>query len=182
MLINFGVVLGVGSYYVQSQSISIEAFFATLPCGIMLFSMIIINEIPDIVEDKNAGKLTLIARYGNQIGINLYVISWICTYFVIFIGAILSILPKYILLTYLSIPLTYRSIKTLKKYSQNLKKIHPANLDMIKSHNLTSIIIIVVYCINGFYNGSTLLNLLPFVILFFVFYFPAGISIFKPNQ
>jgi 1,4-dihydroxy-2-naphthoate octaprenyltransferase len=69
-LINFGTSIGLGSYFVQTQQIGLEAFVATLPMGIMLFSMIVINEIPDYQEDRLAGKLTLVARYGKRIGSN----------------------------------------------------------------------------------------------------------------
>ena len=36
--------------------------------GIMLFSMITINEIPDYLEDREAGKLNLVARFGREAG------------------------------------------------------------------------------------------------------------------
>jgi len=81
LLLNFGPIIGLGSYFVQAQQLSLEAFLATLPCGIMLFSMVVINEIPDLEDDKNAGKLTLVARYGTQAAVNLYVGSWAATYF-----------------------------------------------------------------------------------------------------
>ena len=58
--------------------------------GIMLFSMIVINEIPDIEEDRAAGKLTLVARFGKQTGIKLYIASWVCTYGVIVGSVILT--------------------------------------------------------------------------------------------
>jgi len=178
MLLNFGIILGLGSFYIQSQSISLEAFFATLPCGIMLFSMIIINEIPDIEEDKRAGKFTLVARFGVDFGIRLYVISWAATYLCIIIGIIFLILPYITLISILSIPLTYRSIKILRKNYQDPKKIAPANLDMIRSHSITCILIIISYFISGYFNSSDVFNLIGFVIIFGILYLPAAISIF----
>ncbi|MFX0137346.1 MAG: prenyltransferase [Candidatus Hodarchaeota archaeon] len=178
MLINFGTILGLGSFYIQSQLISLEAFFATLPCGIMLFSMIVINEIPDIEEDKRAGKLTLVARYGVVFGIRLYEISWIVTYSVLILGVILLILPYITLIALLTIPLTYRSIKILKRNYHDPKKLAPANLDMIRSHSITCILIILSYLIIGYYNNITLDSLIVFVIIFGVIYLPAAFTIF----
>ncbi len=179
LLINFGLVLGLGSFFVQSQTISIEAIFATIPCGVMLFSMIVINEIPDIEDDKRAGKLTLITRYGNEFGIKIYIISWLCTYLIIFLGIILDYLPIFMIITYITIPLTYRSIKILKKYHLDFKKMAPANLDMIRSHSLTCSLIILAYFIQGYINNSNLTDLLVFTIILIIFYAPAGIVIFK---
>ncbi len=179
MLINFGTILGLGSFYIHSQAINLEAFFATLPCGVMLFSMIIINEIPDIEEDKRAGKFTLVARFGVIFGIRLYVISWVVTYLCIIIGVIFLILPYIALISILTIPLTYRSIKVLRKNYHDPRKLAPANLDMIRSHSITCLLIISSYFITGYYNKSDLFNLIGFVIIFGILYLPAAITIFR---
>ena len=55
-LLCFGPGIGLGAYYVQTQRISWEAFWGTLPFGIMLFSMITINEIPDYLEDRESAR------------------------------------------------------------------------------------------------------------------------------
>jgi 1,4-dihydroxy-2-naphthoate octaprenyltransferase len=178
LLINFGTILGLGSFFVQSQSITLEAFFATLPCGIMLFSMIIINEIPDIEDDKRAGKLTLVARYGVQAGIKLYIISWACTYSVITLGLLFSILPIFVVISFLPLPLTYRSIKILKRHYSDPKTMAPANLDMIRTHSLTCIFIMVSFFIQGYYNDSNLVDFFGLTPLFILFYLPAAITIF----
>jgi len=178
LLVNFGTILGLGSFFVQSQSINLEAFFATLPCGIMLFSMIIINEIPDVEEDKKAGKLTLVARFGINAGIKLYILSWICTYIAIALGLILSILPIFSVITFIPLPLTIRSIKTLKENYSNPKFMAPANLDMIKNHSITSILIIVSYLIQGYFNNYNLTDFFGFIIIFTIFYLPAATTIF----
>jgi ABC-type dipeptide/oligopeptide/nickel transport system permease component len=54
-LLCFGPAIGLGAYYVQAQRISWEAFWGTLPFGIMLFSMITINEILTAVNNALNG-------------------------------------------------------------------------------------------------------------------------------
>ena len=173
LLINFGTTIGMGSYYVQSGELSFEPFLATLPLGIMLFSMIVINEIPDFDEDKLAGKLTLVARYGKRTGIHLYVLSWIVTYSIILGGIILRFLPIYTFLAFLSLPLVFASIRILMRDYNDPVKMAPANLNMIKAHSVTSIGIILSYIIHGFINGSNIFNLLFILLLFSITYFPA---------
>src|SRR3989304_4227041 len=70
-LLCFGPGIGLGAYYVQTQRVSWEAFWGTLPFGMMLFSMITINEIPDYLEDREGGKLNLVARFGRKTGVSL---------------------------------------------------------------------------------------------------------------
>ena len=179
LLLNFGPIIGLGSYFVQSQQLSLEAFLATLPCGIMLFSMVVINEIPDLEDDKKAGKLTLVARYGNQAAIKLYAGSWAATYLVIILGVTARVLTPFALLALLALPLTHRSLKILLAHHYDPQRMVPANLAMIKSHSVTSILLISAYALEGLMNGSDGLQLIGLILVLLVFYLPAALAIFR---
>jgi 1,4-dihydroxy-2-naphthoate octaprenyltransferase len=174
MLVNFGSVIGLGAFYVQAQAFTVEAFLATLPLGIMMFSMIVINEIPDVQEDRAAGKLTLVARYGKKAGAKLYITSWLYTYGVIIVSVALRILPVFALAALVSVPLVYRSIKTLQVYYDNPLLLAPANLDMIKANSLTSFGLIAGYAVQGIFNGSNIFQLLFVLVLLALAYAPVA--------
>lgn len=178
-LINFGTIIGLGSYYTQAQTISMEAFLATLPLGIMLFSMITINEIPDYQTDKQAGKLTLIARYGKKTGVKIYILSWIITYTLIIIASTLQLITPISLISLASIPLVYRSIKQLKQHYDNPIEMAPANLDMIKAHSITGLGLIAAYALHGLLNGANAQQLIIILLLLTIFYIPAVIPLLK---
>jgi hypothetical protein len=88
------------------------------------------------------------------------------------------ILPYITLISILSIPLTYRSIKILRNNYEDPQIIAPANLDMIRSHSITSILIIISYFISGYFNKSDLFGIIGFVIVFGILYLPAALTIF----
>ncbi|MFC1505508.1 prenyltransferase [Thermoproteota archaeon] len=180
-LISFGTIIGLGSYYTQAQTITLEAFLATLPLGIMLFSMITINEIPDYQEDKQAGKLTLIARYGKKAGVKIYILSWICTYTLIIITATLQLITPIALISLASIPLVYRSIKRLKQHYDNPVDLAPANLDMIKAHSITGLGLIAAYALQGLINGANTQQLVIILLLLAIFYIPAVIPLLRKH-
>jgi 1,4-dihydroxy-2-naphthoate octaprenyltransferase len=179
LLVNFGTTIGLGAYFVQAQRLTLEAFLATLPMGIMLFSMIVINEIPDIEEDRTAGKLTLVARYGTRSGIKLYGLSWVCTYSIIVGGAALRIIPVYTLIALLSLPLVYRSIKILRVQYDNPILLAPANLDMIRAHSVACLGLIAGYALQGIFNGANILQLIFVLLLLAVAYSPVAITLLK---
>jgi len=181
-LINFGTTIGLGSYFVQTQTVSLEAFVATLPMGIMLFSMIIINEIPDYQEDRLAGKLTLVARYGKRSGVKLYIASWVCTYTVIVLGALSGVMPLLALLALVSMPLTFRSVRILRRDFEDPVRLAPANFDMIKAHSLTSFGLIAAYSISGLINGADAFQLLMLLLVLAVVYVPALLAMRKPRK
>lgn len=181
-LICFGSIIGLGSYYVQAQKLSLAAFVATLPLGIMLFSMIVINEIPDYEEDRLAGKFTLVARYGKSAGVKLYTASWICTYLVIICGSLLGAIPLIALIALVSLPLAINSVRVLNANHEDPVKLAPANLSMIQAHSVTSFGLIIAFAIQGLLNGSSLAGLVLILVALTVAYAPAGYAILKPRK
>jgi len=184
LLLNFGPIIGLGAFFVQAQQLSIEAFLATLPCGIMLFSMIVINEIPDITEDKLAGKLTLVARFGKKAGVKLYFSSWILTYSTILLSVLFRVLPWPTLLSFISIPFVIDSNRILFKYYNQPTLLIPANKRMIQAHAITSFGIIFGYIFHGYLKDIRMDEIYLFIILLFIVYLPATIPPFqvKPTK
>jgi 1,4-dihydroxy-2-naphthoate octaprenyltransferase len=148
----------------------------------MLFSMIVINEIPDYEEDRRAGKLNLVARYGKRAGVRLYSASWACTYIVTALGVLLGALPLTALLALASLPLTLRSMQTLRRNYENPVRLAPANLGMIEAHAVTSLSLIAAYSIQGIANHANITQLLLLLLPLAVFYAPAALAFRKPRR
>lgn len=184
LLVNFGSTIGLGSYFVQAQKLTLEAFLATLPCGIMLFSMIVINEIPDYEEDMMAGKLTLVARFGRRAGVKLYILSWIFTYSVIVGAVAIRAMPPITIIALLSLPLVYRSIRVLREHYKDPDpaKMAQANLDMIKAHGVACLLLIAAYCLQGIATGAEVLQLVPALSLLAVSYAPVALMLIKAGK
>ena len=168
-LLCFGPGIGLGAYYVQAQRISWEAFWGTLPFGMMLFSMITINEIPDYLEDRKGGKLNLVARFGREIGIGLFILSLSSAYGVIVAGVILGRIPILGLISLLTLPIAYKTVSILRTYYREPTKMAPANLGMICTHNFTAILLILAYFITGFRSDNLIASFLPLAVLILLY-------------
>jgi len=164
-LLCFGPGIGLGAYYVQAQRISWEAFWGTLPFGIMLFSMITINEIPDYLEDRKGGKLNLVARFGRKTGVWLFIVSLCSAYGSILVGVILRRIPFLGLISLLTLPIAYKTVSILRTYFEEPMKMSPANLGMICIHNFTAILLILAYFIEGFRSDNLIASFLPVIVL-----------------
>ena len=169
----FGPGIGIGAYFVQAQQISWEAFWGTLPFGLMLFSMITINEIPDYFEDRKGGKLNLVARFGRETGVWLFIISLLSAYGAILTGVILGRIPFLGLISLLTLPIAGKTISTLKAYYQEPMKMAPANLGMICTHNFTAILLALAYFIEGFRSDALIASFLPLIVLI-ILYIPVA--------
>jgi 1,4-dihydroxy-2-naphthoate octaprenyltransferase len=172
-LLCFGPGIGLGASYVQVQRISWEAFWGTLPFGIMLFSMITINEIPDYFEDRKGGKLNLVARFGRKTGVWLFIVSLLSAYGVILIGVLLGRIPTLGLISLLTLPIAYKTISILRAYYQEPIKMAPANLGMICTHNFTAILLAFAYFVEGFRSDALIPSFLPLIVLI-ILYIPVG--------
>ena len=164
-LLCFGPGIGIGAYFVQAQRISWEAFWGTLPFGIMLFSMITINEIPDYFEDRRGGKLNLVARFGRETGVWLFMASLLSAYAAISVGVILGRIPVLGLISLLTLPIAYKTISILRAYYREPMKMAPANLGMICTHNFTAILLALAYFIEGFRSDALVPSFLPLIVL-----------------
>jgi 1,4-dihydroxy-2-naphthoate polyprenyltransferase len=164
-LLCFGPGIGLGAYYVQTQKVSWEAFWGTLPFGIMLFSMITINEIPDYDEDRKGGKLNLVARFGRKTGVWLFIFSLLSAYGVIFAGVVFGMIPLSGLLSLLTLPIAFKTIAVLKANYEDPQKMASANLGMICAHNFTAILLIVAYFVEGFGRDAWVASFLPLAVL-----------------
>ena len=150
LLVNFGPVIVMGAYYVQASAFAVEPLIASLVPGLMMWSMIIINEIPDYEADMQGGKWNLVARFGRKTGAVLYGIGLAAAYGILIVAAGFRMLSPFILLGLVSLPFAVKSFAVMRRHLHDPLAMAPANLAMIKVHNLTVIAMIVAYMIEVF--------------------------------
>jgi len=150
LLVNFGPVIVMGSYFVQTQSLAVEPLIASLVPGFMMWSMIIINEIPDYETDRRGGKWNLVARFGRRTGALLYGIGLTIAYGILIIAAVAQALSPFILMGLISLPFALKSFAVMGRHLNDPLAMAPANLAMIKVHSLTALAMIAAYLIEVF--------------------------------
>ena len=72
VLVFFGIVPVCVTYYIQTQTVTPEVFTASLCCGMVIDTLLIVNNFRDIDNDRAKGKITLIVRVGRKGGMMLY--------------------------------------------------------------------------------------------------------------
>lgn len=106
VFIFFGVVATVGSFYVQTETITLHAVLASIPMGTFACALLAINNIRDRALDAPAGKKTLAVRLGDRKA-RYFFASLILTGYI----AAFAIGNFWILLTLLSAPLALTLIR-----------------------------------------------------------------------
>tara|TARA_B100001964_G_C14261902_1_gene616113 strand:- start:1298 stop:2197 length:900 start_codon:yes stop_codon:yes gene_type:complete len=137
MLIGYGPIITLGAYYVQVNSFATQAFLAGLVPGILMWAMIIINEIPDYKEDKRAKKKNLVVRIGRKKGLNAFILSVGFIFLFITSMSLLGVFPLLSLISLLSGIFAINSVRYLRKYYLNKDKVFLANKEMVKLYSST---------------------------------------------
>jgi 1,4-dihydroxy-2-naphthoate octaprenyltransferase len=62
----FGIVAVVGSFFVQVEKLTWEAFALAVPVGLLAAAILVVNNVRDIDSDRRAAKRTLAVKLGRQ--------------------------------------------------------------------------------------------------------------------
>jgi 1,4-dihydroxy-2-naphthoate polyprenyltransferase len=62
----FGVVAVVGSAYLQTGAFELVALVASIPVGLLVTAILVVNNLRDVDTDRVAGKKTLAVRFGRR--------------------------------------------------------------------------------------------------------------------
>jgi 1,4-dihydroxy-2-naphthoate octaprenyltransferase len=110
VFIFFGVVATVGTYYVQTESISREVLLASFAMGALACAILVLNNLRDLEKDQLSDKKTLAVVMGDKETRNLY--KWLM-FFALVMSVALTFFSFYYLLALISLPLVSKSVRTV---------------------------------------------------------------------
>ena len=115
--IGFGPIFTLGTYTVQTGGISIIPILASIPLGIFVAEILLINEFPDYKADMETGKHHLVVALGRERARYVSYLMHILGYLSIVVLYLLGVYPIYTLLAFIAIPLSiYSSINLHRNY------------------------------------------------------------------
>lgn len=108
VFIFFGVVATVGTYYVQAIEFSQFALLASIPVGLLITNILVVNNYRDADEDKVKNKNTLAVKFGKSFSLFQYFISILISFIVPFYLYFSYNTSPFILLPLLTLPLAIK--------------------------------------------------------------------------
>lgn len=104
----FGLAAVTGTYFVQAHSISQAALWMSVPMGLIVVNLLVVNNLRDIQTDKKAGKITLAVRLGEKVTRINYIAWIVIAYSFIPILALFHVIPWMALLTWITLPIAWK--------------------------------------------------------------------------
>ena len=111
----FGLVPVAGTYYVQTGGFAPEVWWLSAACGLLIDTLLVLNNYRDRDQDRISGKHTLIVAWGERFGSGFYlwqgVVAYLCGAMLAFYGHMwAAILPMFYLLPHF---LTWRKMNEI---------------------------------------------------------------------
>ncbi len=144
VVVFFGLVPVCGTYYVMSHNVSAASLIAAFACGLVVDTLLMVNNYRDRVEDAANGKRTIVVRLGEKVGALLYLLlgiaAVVCCFLLVIYGFVFAaVLPL------LYLPLHYITWKKMVRIN------HGKELNSILGSTSRNIIIFSLLLILGIF-------------------------------
>jgi len=113
VFIFFGLAAVAGTYYVQAGSVSVAAWWMTIPPGLIITAILVVNNLRDLENDRKVGKHTLAVRLGERATKIQYLICMVVAYLILPVVAWMGIISWFSLLAWGSLPIAIRAARTV---------------------------------------------------------------------
>ncbi len=148
ILINFGILPVIGSYFVQTGHFSWLSFWTSFPIGFLITAILYINQYPDYKADKAVHKDHLVVRLGLKKARAGYYFLIFGNYVIIILAAIFGDLTYWSLLALLSLPVALKTANIFAKNYEKIKELIPAQAGTIQLHLLVGLLM-SIGCVVG---------------------------------
>jgi 1,4-dihydroxy-2-naphthoate octaprenyltransferase len=146
--LNFGVLMTLGSFFVQTGYLSWEPVVAAIPVGLLIAGVLYINEFQDAPADGAVGKDHLVVRLGRRKAALGYLALLVTTYAVIVVAVLLRITSPFTLVALVTIPVAIRAVGVARAHYDEYLKLVPANAATVFIHLLTGLLLSAGYLLD----------------------------------
>ena len=133
--LNFGTLVTLGSFYVQTGELSWAPVIASIPLAVLICAVLYINQFQDAHADEAAGKHHWVVRLGRKRASELFPILMTAPYVAISIAVITGAMPQWTLLSMLTLPLAAAAVLITKRFYDNARRLVPANALTVVTHS-----------------------------------------------
>ena len=129
--LGLGILPILGFYFVQTGEYDWVVLVASVPSGILVHNLLLLNEFPDVEADRMGGRKTTPVVFGMEAAGRLFRIATISVYIWI-VGCVLAtvitgrvVMPVYSLIVFLTLPPAIKAMQGSKEY-RDMSKLVPA--------------------------------------------------------
>lgn len=145
--LGLGILPILGVYFIQASEYTLAAFIASVPSGLLVYNLLLLNEFPDIEADRDAGRRTLPITEGRKKASIVYSAVTIFVYIWIILAVVLCQMPVFSLIALLTLPLAIKAIRGALK-SEDFSRLVPAMANNVMVVLLTQLLLGIGYILD----------------------------------
>ncbi len=140
-----GTMIVLGTYFIQSNQITIESILGGIVVGILSSLVLFIASFPDHDADKSKGRKTLVIVVGKEKATSLFWVFPAISYSVIILGISIGVFPILSLITLFSIPLMVKAGLGLKKNFNSVDELMPSMSSTLMFSRITGALFVLSF-------------------------------------
>jgi 1,4-dihydroxy-2-naphthoate octaprenyltransferase len=146
--VGLGALPVLGVYFVQTTAYTLPAVIASIPSGILVHNLLLLNEFPDVEADRKAGRKTMPIVLGKEKASIAYSALTIIVYLWVIGWVVAGKMPAFSLLALLTLPLAIKAIQGARK-PEDMDRLVPAMANNVLVVLLTQLLLGIGYILAG---------------------------------
>ncbi len=139
--VNFGTLITLGSYYVQTGTLAWAPVVASVPVAVLICAVLYINQFQDARADEAARKRHWVVRLGRRRAAALFPVMMCLPYAAIATSVAARAMPAWSLLALLTLPLALRAVLITMKFHSDSQRLVPANALTVLTHSAFALLL-----------------------------------------
>jgi len=142
-----GPLVAFGTYFVQTRAASWTVVWPSLPVGLLVSAILVINEVPDFEADGAVAKSNLVVRKGQGAGITLHRWLLYVTYGLIAFFPMVNRMPWLALAALITLPAARRALSLARSSGGDPARIVPVSAGTVKLHTAIGLLVTIGYLV-----------------------------------
>ena len=142
--VGLGTLPVLGAYFIQTGDYTLPVVIASIPSGILVHNLLLLNEIPDTEADSKGGRRTLPIAAGKRKASIVYSVLTGTVYLWIIGGVVAGQMPVFSLIALLTLPFAIKAIQGALQY-QEMSRLVPAMANNVMVVLLTQLLLGIGY-------------------------------------
>ncbi len=147
--LNFGPLLVLGTYFLQTGRIDLEPIFVGVSLGTLVGCILYINEFPDTDADKQIGRRHLVVRWGKVKAASRFKVLVLAAYVVLVVGVGARFVTPLALIALIALPKAWSATNILSRNHDKVAELIPGMASMVMATIWTGTLLLAAYLIQA---------------------------------
>ena len=124
--LHFGPLMVLGGHFIQTGRYGVSALASGIVPGILVGTLLFLNEFPDVEADREGGRRNVVIHLGLAKSSKIYVLLIASTYMWILACVLLGLMPVTMLVTFVTLPLALKAARGVLRDYGDVERLIPS--------------------------------------------------------